>query len=943
MNSLKVNHIPFSVSFQQLKHEFEHFGRCKVVLHTGNNGENYAYVNYYDVLDAEDALQQMNQTTLCGKKITVKRQYSSSSASYSVTEQYTVKVTELSKETTKETLNIMFKVVSPDAHVLSVKINEGHGEFNWAYVNYNSLNDAQKAVQLYNGTKIDSSKIRVKMQESLRHTEMPIVNGYSPSPSLWHPQNPAAATCFSSGSAPVSTDCSTIKVTMHTDSLSVQDLEKVFGEFGALKDKPKVLKGMPNYAYINYVSPLNASDACSGLNDRKFKDVRLFVTLSTESEHLSERKGIVRVHKHTIGTSHKQIVCDPLLVRLITSRIDRFTEQLKSITQSPYVPVSIAPMKSGNGISISGRSEHLEVVELFVKELIAKLKVELKVEHFSLQCQYIPLFRKTEIAKTFSDVEERFVVEFCVVNNDTKRSIPVNAFSSLVSEKLFSKSDKTAKTSSLPMFLSTPTSHASEDLWSWQTDDGSFTPYSPDISAKLNKEFKLTPNGSFSCEILTKMGTIKYTIDFSSMTQKNKCSKSVRSIQCIPGAGNAEWLYENEGGRLIPFPSKESEEIEKLKDSTKPSILVIDGTAYVFDFSQMTRTNEDTNEECAIHRKITSKPSDGLCICFSINGLPEDILTATECLKSELSKAIVRKEISLPTPIEKTGMALQKTARQYFVSAEIVNGKLQLKGVEGYLEKVLLVITEQKHAYEKQMVSQGMASAQTVELPEHWEPQTEKIELKPVQQGSPEWNKVASRFHKTLPQEDITSIERIQNKWQWDRYSFSKQRMFEKNRGTVNEKELFHGTRDTPPEKVFKSEQGFDFRFASSGMWGTGTYFAVNASYSEKYAYRNRSMQKFILAKVLTGETYRCAPNGSLKKPPVKKHNTVSKPSSSSLPGMFTFGLMANATPSSNDLDTKGDFEDELYDSVSGSTGDSDIFVIYDHEKAYPAYLITFR
>ena len=142
--------------------------------------------------------------------------------------------------------------------------------------------------------------------------------------------------------------------------------------------------------------------------------------------------------------------------------------------------------------------------------------------------------------------------------------------------------------------------------------------------------------------------------------------------------------------------------------------------------------------------------------------------------------------------------------------------------------------------------------------------------------------------------------------------------MYEQNNGIINEKQLFHGTSSTPPEKIFKSRQGFDFRFCSNGMWGTGTYFAVIASYSDtKYAYRSAGAKQLILAKVLTGETYRCSSDPSLKKPPVKKSHVLSSTSS----------------------DT---FVDELYDSVCGHKNGSDIFVIYDHEKAYPDYLITY-
>ena len=33
----------------------------------------------------------------------------------------------------------------------------------------------------------------------------------------------------------------------------------------------------------------------------------------------------------------------------------------------------------------------------------------------------------------------------------------------------------------------------------------------------------------------------------------------------------------------------------------------------------------------------------------------------------------------------------------------------------------------------------------------------------------------------------------------------------------------------------------------------------------------------------------------------------------------------------------------DLYDSVSGVTGGSNVFIIYENQKAYPAYLVTFK
>ena len=55
--------------------------------------------------------------------------------------------------------------------------------------------------------------------------------------------------------------------------------------------------------------------------------------------------------------------------------------------------------------------------------------------------------------------------------------------------------------------------------------------------------------------------------------------------------------------------------------------------------------------------------------------------------------------------------------------------------------------------------------------------------------------------------------------------------------------ELFHGTSDNDQQQIYDSEEGFDMQFSASGMWGQANYFAVNASYSNSYAYRLKDEQ----------------------------------------------------------------------------------------------------
>ena len=356
-------------------------------------------------------------------------------------------------------------------------------------------------------------------------------------------------------------------------------------------------------------------------------------------------------------------------------------------------------------------------------------------------------------------------------------------------------------------------------------------------------------------------------------------------------------------------------------------MLTINGRVYTFDFDNMEQINVTTKHTRPIQRQLAPNEhavsertqATELKLGLQVRGLTPNLQLAVKEFESELMADVV--PVSHPLPPEsdeKLQLSLLQTASQYLVAVNMTGDTFKVKGAQGYVDKVSLQVRQEMLAYKEKVLakrSTPRALGRTVEVPSHWDAQTEKVVLKPVSSGSKEWNDINSRVHKTLPSAQVVRVERIQNQWLWEKYHFSKQQMSEKYEGIINEKDLFHGTSSTPPEKIFKSEQGFDFRFCSRGMWGTGTYLAVNASYSNNYAYTTGTRKQMILAKVLTGETCQCNPDSSLKKPPVKSRSKVGG--------------------------SRNTFEDELYDSVKGHANGSDIF-IYDHEKAYPAYLITY-
>lgn len=190
----------------------------------------------------------------------------------------------------------------------------------------------------------------------------------------------------------------------------------------------------------------------------------------------------------------------------------------------------------------------------------------------------------------------------------------------------------------------------------------------------------------------------------------------------------------------------------------------------------------------------------------------------------------------------------------------------------------------------------------------------DEVKLFPVdpERESDEYERVTNQFLLTLPRARILQVERVQNKLLWKRYRDCSKRMSDYNL-YVRDELLFHGTRGTNPEQIYRGTDSFDLRCSSGGMWGRGIYFAVNASYSNGYAYHEGNVHKMFAAFVLTGNSYLSPPDGTLTKP--------------------------RPIPAADGSDTS---VQRRYDSVCGVTGGTRVYITYDNDHAYPAYLITY-
>lgn len=64
---LFVGNLSKSIRVSDLEVEFEKHGRCKVNIPKGL----YAFVDYYNEKDAEDAMKELNGKEICGRRINV--------------------------------------------------------------------------------------------------------------------------------------------------------------------------------------------------------------------------------------------------------------------------------------------------------------------------------------------------------------------------------------------------------------------------------------------------------------------------------------------------------------------------------------------------------------------------------------------------------------------------------------------------------------------------------------------------------------------------------------------------------------------------------------------------------------------------------------------------------------------------------------------------------
>ncbi|NXP27013.1 PAR12 polymerase, partial [Scytalopus superciliaris] len=191
-------------------------------------------------------------------------------------------------------------------------------------------------------------------------------------------------------------------------------------------------------------------------------------------------------------------------------------------------------------------------------------------------------------------------------------------------------------------------------------------------------------------------------------------------------------------------------------------------------------------------------------------------------------------------------------------------------------------------------------------IPAHWDKSALPelgFKLIELDSSSEEHKKVMVDFQRTMPKTAIKRICRVQNPSLWELYQWQKELMQKSNGGKpVDERFLFHGTSKKDIDAI--CQQNFDWRICglNGTVYGKGSYFARDASYSDKYCGTDSSKTMF-LARVLVGE--------------------------------FTCGCSHYVRPPMKD-------SQNFYDSCVNDFLNPSIFVIFEKQQIYPEYLIEY-
>ena len=294
-----VGNLSTSITTQQLKDLFSQVGEVlNVWINQSNQKITYGFVEFDNVISAEDACKKFNEFKLDFSHITVrisdrtKNQSKLKIKTDQTTNDYDneVYVGNLSTSITKEQLKDLF---SQAGQVLSIWINPEHLKITYGFVKFDNLISVENACKQFNGLELDNEYIIVRKSNSEQKDD--------------------------------------IKQTVHVRNLSASitkdQLKDLFSQAGQILHiwiNPDFLR--TTYGFVTFDNLISAQDACKQFNglelDGNCITVRINKREPDSKDYLPQRKGIL------LELPKKKRVCKETIVKTALAKDLRQNKEL---------------------------------------------------------------------------------------------------------------------------------------------------------------------------------------------------------------------------------------------------------------------------------------------------------------------------------------------------------------------------------------------------------------------------------------------------------------------------------------------------------------------------------------------------------------------------------------------------------------------------------------
>ncbi|KAI2502805.1 hypothetical protein MHU86_11629 [Fragilaria crotonensis] len=247
------------------------------------------------------------------------------------------------------------------------------------------------------------------------------------------------------------------------------------------------------------------------------------------------------------------------------------------------------------------------------------------------------------------------------------------------------------------------------------------------------------------------------------------------------------------------------------------------------------------------------------------------------------------------------------------------------------IDDELLDIDDKVEAAKRRQATLMQKRAALIEKPDTWSASNDiLVEVAP---DDPQYWAVCNRLQEDMSDAHISKLWRIQNNSLWTYYSFHRDRL-EMNGVDHNETSVWHGTSSVDPSVIYNDRQdGFMMQYSQSGYWGRGIYFAEKSSYSYSYSYQpflgtaglpSTSLQR---PRAVDGER-----EMFLTKLLVGKEVLMNREESPQKAAECKKLIIPPVDPVTN----------LKYNTVTGNTAGSQVWVVYENGRAYPDYLVRY-